>query len=195
MSCFLPRRILRRHGHCPVCSGCWLADPLNNWFGRRGTIFISALILIATPIASGFTHNWQALFIVRLVLGIGMGMKGEVTTRAKLRHLPECYTALLRFYGAHICRRKFSCPDTGSVGNGVAALGELKIPSMLEFHYMADLFARLLSESFSDLQQTSLSRTLVKLPGVCNLGRRSFRQSLWQLASSSALVSSTRSVT
>lgn len=22
--------------------GCWLSDPLNNWFGRRGVIFITA---------------------------------------------------------------------------------------------------------------------------------------------------------
>jgi MFS family permease len=58
-------------------SGCWLSDPLNNYFGRRGTIFTSALILIVTPIASGFTHSWQTLFVVRLILGIGMGVKGE----------------------------------------------------------------------------------------------------------------------
>lgn len=56
--------------------GCWLSDPLNNLFGRRGCIFITALILIATPIASGFTHSWQTLFVVRLILGIGMGAKG-----------------------------------------------------------------------------------------------------------------------
>ncbi|KIM73040.1 hypothetical protein PILCRDRAFT_803132 [Piloderma croceum F 1598] len=59
-----------------VC-GCWLSDPLNNYFGRRGTIFITALILIATPIASGFTHSWQTLFVVRLILGIGMGVKAS----------------------------------------------------------------------------------------------------------------------
>ncbi|KIM73043.1 hypothetical protein PILCRDRAFT_81426 [Piloderma croceum F 1598] len=59
-----------------VC-GCWLSDPLNNYFGRRGTIFITALILTATPIASGFTHSWQTLFVVRLILGIGMGVKAS----------------------------------------------------------------------------------------------------------------------
>lgn len=57
--------------------GCWLSDPLNNYFGRRGCIFITALILIATPIGSGFTHSWEALFVVRLILGIGMGAKGS----------------------------------------------------------------------------------------------------------------------
>lgn len=57
-------------------SGCWLSDPLNNYLGRRGTIFVAALVLIATPIASAFTHSWQTLFVVRLILGIGMGAKG-----------------------------------------------------------------------------------------------------------------------
>jgi hypothetical protein len=57
--------------------GCWLSDPLNNYLGRRGTIFITALILIATPIASAFTHSWETLFVVRLILGIGMGAKGS----------------------------------------------------------------------------------------------------------------------
>ncbi len=29
--------------------GCWLSDPLNNLFGRRGCIFITAVILVVTP--------------------------------------------------------------------------------------------------------------------------------------------------
>ena len=37
-------------------------------------------VLIATPIASGFTHSWEGLAAARLVLGIGMGAKGESTT-------------------------------------------------------------------------------------------------------------------
>jgi hypothetical protein len=61
------------------------------------------LILIATPIASGFTHSWQALFIVRLVLGIGMGLKGEAAMQEKMYYMPECYTTTFRIYGPHIC--------------------------------------------------------------------------------------------
>lgn len=56
--------------------GCWLSDPLNRYFGRRGTIFITAIILIATPIASAFTHSWQTLFIVRLVRYVRSQVKG-----------------------------------------------------------------------------------------------------------------------
>jgi MFS family permease len=52
-----------------------VSDPLNNWFGRRGEIFITAIILIATPIASGFTHSWEALLATRLVMGLGLGAK------------------------------------------------------------------------------------------------------------------------
>jgi hypothetical protein len=54
-----------------------VSDPLNNWFGRRGEIFITSIILIATPIASGFTHSWEALLATRLVMGLGLGAKGE----------------------------------------------------------------------------------------------------------------------
>nr|XP_018261237.1 uncharacterized protein I303_05673 [Kwoniella dejecticola CBS 10117]OBR83395.1 hypothetical protein I303_05673 [Kwoniella dejecticola CBS 10117] len=57
--------------------GCYSSDPLNNLFGRRGAIFISAIILIATPIAMGFTHTWQELLIVRIFFGIGIGLKGS----------------------------------------------------------------------------------------------------------------------
>lgn len=55
--------------------GAWIVDPLNHYLGRRGEIFLTALCLFATPIASGFTHSWQALFAVRFILGIGVGAK------------------------------------------------------------------------------------------------------------------------
>ncbi|BEI86646.1 hypothetical protein CcaverHIS002_0609330 [Cutaneotrichosporon cavernicola] len=55
--------------------GVWLSDPLNHYFGRRGEISIASLILTVTPIGSAFTHSWQALFAVRLVMGVGLGAK------------------------------------------------------------------------------------------------------------------------
>ncbi|WWC90921.1 uncharacterized protein L201_005859 [Kwoniella dendrophila CBS 6074] len=57
--------------------GCYSSDPINNLIGRRGAIFIAAIILIATPIAMGFTHTWQELLIVRIFFGIGIGLKGS----------------------------------------------------------------------------------------------------------------------
>lgn len=57
--------------------GCWLADPLNNYFGRRGTIFVCANFCLWSVIGSAFTQTWEQLFICRLVLGLGMGAKAS----------------------------------------------------------------------------------------------------------------------
>lgn len=57
--------------------GCWLSDPINYYIGRRGTIFVSAIFLILTPIGGAVSQNWQQLFITRLLMGIGMGLKGS----------------------------------------------------------------------------------------------------------------------
>ncbi|KAH6656454.1 hypothetical protein BKA67DRAFT_654791 [Truncatella angustata] len=57
--------------------GCWLSDPLNNKFGRRGTIFISAIFCLLTPIGSACAQNWEQLLVTRLLLGIGMGIKAS----------------------------------------------------------------------------------------------------------------------
>ncbi|RFN48854.1 hypothetical protein FIE12Z_6909 [Fusarium flagelliforme] len=55
--------------------GAFIVDPLNHYFGRRGEIFITAACLVATPIASGFSRNWQELFAIRFIMGIGIGAK------------------------------------------------------------------------------------------------------------------------
>merc|ERR1711977_618410 len=57
--------------------GCWLSDPCNFYFGRRGTIFISAIFCLLTPIGGAVSQTWEQLFITRLLLGIGMGLKGS----------------------------------------------------------------------------------------------------------------------
>ncbi|KAK2823859.1 hypothetical protein FQN49_007549, partial [Arthroderma sp. PD_2] len=56
----------------------WLSDPINDWIGRRGTIFIAAIFSLLAPLGSAFTQNWGQLVICRILLGIGMGLK-EVT--------------------------------------------------------------------------------------------------------------------
>ncbi|KAL8979680.1 MAG: hypothetical protein Q9177_006077 [Variospora cf. flavescens] len=55
--------------------GAFIVDPLNHYFGRRGEIFITACILTATPIGSGFAQSWQGLFAARFIMGIGIGAK------------------------------------------------------------------------------------------------------------------------
>ncbi|KAK5135943.1 hypothetical protein LTR08_004401 [Meristemomyces frigidus] len=57
--------------------GCWLSDPCNYYFGRRGTIFISAVFCVLTPIGGACAQSWEQLFITRLLMGIGMGLKGS----------------------------------------------------------------------------------------------------------------------
>ncbi|KAH6652925.1 hypothetical protein BKA67DRAFT_659579 [Truncatella angustata] len=57
--------------------GCWLSDPINNWFGRRGVIFFSAHFCIWPVIGSAFCHNWEQQLACRLLMGIGMGVKAS----------------------------------------------------------------------------------------------------------------------
>ncbi|KAJ6187681.1 hypothetical protein N7519_002589 [Penicillium mononematosum] len=60
-----------------ACLGCWLSDPCNRILGRRGTIFISAIFCVLTPIGSAVSQNWEQLFVTRLLMGIGMGLKAS----------------------------------------------------------------------------------------------------------------------
>ncbi|KAG7093617.1 hypothetical protein E1B28_007281 [Marasmius oreades] len=55
--------------------GCWLTDPLNNLFGRRGTIFFCGIFCTLSVIGSAVSQTWPQLFVTRLLLGIGMGPK------------------------------------------------------------------------------------------------------------------------
>jgi sugar porter (SP) family MFS transporter len=55
--------------------GAFIVDPLNHYLGRRGEIFVTAACLVATPIASGFSRNWQDLLAARFIMGIGIGAK------------------------------------------------------------------------------------------------------------------------
>ncbi|KAI8684559.1 MFS domain-containing protein [Fusarium falciforme] len=57
--------------------GCWLSDPLNQRFGRRGTIFFSANFCLWPVLGSALCNNWKQLFACRLLLGIGMGTKAS----------------------------------------------------------------------------------------------------------------------
>ncbi|GLB37270.1 putative sugar (and other) transporter [Lyophyllum shimeji] len=60
---------------CCAVLGCWLTEPLNKAFGRRGTIFITATISFLACIWQGVTNSWPHLFVARFVLGLGIGPK------------------------------------------------------------------------------------------------------------------------
>ncbi|KAI7776156.1 hypothetical protein LA080_005778 [Diaporthe eres] len=57
--------------------GCWLTDPINNWLGRRGVIFVSANFCLWPVIGSAFCHAWPEQLACRLLMGIGMGVKAS----------------------------------------------------------------------------------------------------------------------
>jgi len=56
--------------------GCWLSDPLNEYFfGRRAAICLSAAIILASVVGGACTRTWQELLACRVLLGIGMGKR------------------------------------------------------------------------------------------------------------------------
>jgi MFS family permease len=64
--------------HNSIDSVAWLSDPLNHILGRRGTIFLAAILSLVAPLGSGLTQTWGQLVACRVLLGLGMGLK-EVT--------------------------------------------------------------------------------------------------------------------
>lgn len=60
---------------CCAVLGCWLTIPMNNYFGRRNTIFITCLISALACFWQAFTNSWWHMFIARFALGLGLGPK------------------------------------------------------------------------------------------------------------------------
>ncbi|KKK14462.1 hypothetical protein AOCH_003670 [Aspergillus ochraceoroseus] len=72
--------------------GCWLTEPLNRYFARRGTIFISCLIAAIASIWEGVANSWVNLFMARFVLGLGIGSKSSTVPV----YAAECSPAPIR---------------------------------------------------------------------------------------------------
>lgn len=60
---------------CCAFIGCWLTIPFNNWFGRRGTIFITCTFSALACFWQAFTNAWWSMFVARFALGFGIGPK------------------------------------------------------------------------------------------------------------------------
>ncbi|KAI5918159.1 hypothetical protein F4810DRAFT_693549 [Camillea tinctor] len=60
-------------------AGCWLALPINDRVGRRGAMAIAACLIIASSLGSVWCQTWYQLFSVRIINGIGMGVKAVST--------------------------------------------------------------------------------------------------------------------
>ncbi|KAJ5103793.1 hypothetical protein N7532_004322 [Penicillium argentinense] len=72
--------------------GCWLTEPLNRYFARRGTIFISCFIAAVASIWEGVCNSWVNLFLARFVLGLGIGSKSSTVPV----YAAECSPAPIR---------------------------------------------------------------------------------------------------
>ncbi|EXJ92376.1 hypothetical protein A1O3_00926 [Capronia epimyces CBS 606.96] len=57
--------------------GCWVTEPMNKIFARRGTIFISCFIAAVASVWEGVCNSWVNLFLARFVLGFGIGPKSS----------------------------------------------------------------------------------------------------------------------
>ncbi|KAF8193766.1 hypothetical protein BJ912DRAFT_1031101 [Pholiota molesta] len=68
--------------------GCWLTDPLNYYFGRRGTLFICGIFCTFSVLGAAVSQTWPQLFVCRLLLGIGMGPKATTSPVFAAENVP-----------------------------------------------------------------------------------------------------------
>ncbi|KAI1141718.1 MFS general substrate transporter [Hypoxylon sp. FL0543] len=59
--------------------GCWLSLPINDLVGRRGAMAVAACLIFASSLGAAWCSTWQALLLVRIVNGVGMGVKAVST--------------------------------------------------------------------------------------------------------------------
>ncbi|KAF8521253.1 MFS sugar transporter [Hysterangium stoloniferum] len=129
---------------CCAFLGCWLTVPLNNLLGRRGTIFLTALISFLACFWQGFTNSWQHLFAARFVLGLGIGPKSTTVPvyaaecapapiRGALVMMWQMWTAFGIMLGYAADLALFKVPDTGGVKglNWRLMLGSAGLPAII----------------------------------------------------------------
>jgi len=130
-----------------LCCGlfsCWLTAPLNSYFGRRGTIFITAFISFATCIWQGVTNSWQHLFVARFILGFGIGPKSTTVPvyaaecappviRGALVMMWQMWTAFGIMLGNVMDLAFFHVPNTHNIKglNWRLMLGSAGIPALI----------------------------------------------------------------
>ncbi|KAJ6178291.1 hypothetical protein N7519_008752 [Penicillium mononematosum] len=58
--------------------GTWLSDPLQERFGRRPALFVSAVFCVALVIGTARCTTWKTLLVCRVLLGVGIGSKASI---------------------------------------------------------------------------------------------------------------------
>lgn len=156
--------------------GCWISDPLNHYFGRRGTIFFAAIFCFFPVIGSAFTQTWEQLLICRLLLGLGMGAKGSTVPIYAAENSPasirgalvmswQLWTALGIFLG--------TCANLAMVNVGKNAwrlqLGSAMIPAipLLFMIYLCPESPRWLMSKFTILEFIVTRLTFIRKESIC----------------------------
>ncbi|KAI1147224.1 hypothetical protein F4825DRAFT_158229 [Nemania diffusa] len=123
--------------------GCWLTEPLNNRFGRRGTVFISCVVSAAACFWQAFTNTWWHMFIARFFLGFGIGPKSATTPMLAAECSPpklrgalvmqwQMWTAFGILVGYVADLAFFEVPDRGIDGlNWRLMMGSALIPAVI----------------------------------------------------------------
>jgi MFS family permease len=126
-------------------SGCPLAAPVNNLVGRKGAIFLSALLILISSVGSAaipldsddeISKAWKRLTYLRIVGGIAMGLKSVSTPILAA----ECSTGMWRRQLNKIltpCRKEannFVRPVERELHSCVATLVSLRFNGM-RWHY------------------------------------------------------------
>ncbi|KAI6041748.1 hypothetical protein EDC04DRAFT_1200143 [Pisolithus marmoratus] len=111
---------------CCAIFSCWLTHPMNQWLGRKMTIFVCCLISFVTCIWSAFTGSWWHLFIARFFLGVGIGPKSATVPvyaaecspapiRGALVMMWQMWTAFGIFLGTVVGLAFYYVPDSGGI--------------------------------------------------------------------------------
>ncbi|OTA57853.1 hexose transporter [Hypoxylon sp. EC38] len=129
---------------CCAIAGCWLTEPMNKFFGRRGTVFISCLISALACFWQAFTNTWWHMFIARFALGFGIGPKSATTPifaaecsppklRGALVMQWQMWTAFGIMLGYVMDLAFFAVPDlSGIIGlNWRLMMGSALIPAVI----------------------------------------------------------------
>ncbi|KAI1210457.1 uncharacterized protein F4807DRAFT_67183 [Annulohypoxylon truncatum] len=129
---------------CCAFAGCWLTEPMNKAFGRRGTVFISCMVSALACFWQAFTNTWWHMFIARFALGFGIGPKSATTPifaaecsppklRGALVMQWQMWTAFGIMLGYVMDLAFFAVPDlSGIIGlNWRLMMGSALIPAVI----------------------------------------------------------------
>ncbi|KAK1983191.1 major facilitator superfamily domain-containing protein [Colletotrichum cereale] len=150
---------------CCALIGCWLTEPMNKAFGRRGTVFIACLISALACFWQAFTNTWWHMFIARFMFGFGIGPKSATTPifaaecapprlRGALVMQWQMWTAFGIMLGYVADLAFYYVPDRGGIVglNWRPMMGSAMIPAYLTKDRHSDAFKAMCQLRFEKVQ-------------------------------------------